>query len=534
MQEFIAKYKDEIQGTLSGFDRLVLAGTLRRLDVCQYVKSMKALRATAMEKYCLTNGIWLKDFAAHVKSVSERIKKASTKPFREANLPVIYLASPKIDKNQVARQVAQERHIEQGLVCAISATELHPTFQHRNTFLVRRQSPCHVLYHYMIHPELGWMYARLQTWFPFQIQIGLNGREWLAQQMRRNGMKFEQAGNCFLWVEDYARAQDLLQEQEKTDWVKLLNSLADQLNPLRESIFAQYPAEYSWTCRESEWATDIGFRKPETLLRLMPILVRHSTSDMRSANVLRYFGRKVNQSGEVPRSFRDTLQSDLKRRQEGDRVKFWMNGNSAKFYDKAHSDIGSVFRVETTLNNVKGFKAYRPKEGGPEEDLQWRHMRTGVADLHRRGQVSQATNERLLDALARTDDSRTVEELTASIQQPMQWQNRRVRALQPWGQDHELLTAINRGDFLIQGLRNRDLQAILYEGAPASPSEARRRSAAVSRKLRLLRAHELIKKVPKTHRYQITPVGRTVLMAIITTAKTSLQELNQLTHKAAA
>jgi len=96
------------------------------------------------------------------------------------------------------------------------------------------------------------------------------------------------------------------------------------------------------------------------------------------------------------------------------------------------------------------------------------------------------------------------------------------------------LTAINRGDFLIQGLRNRDLQAILYEGAPASPSEARRRSAAVSRKLRLLRAHELIKKVPKTHRYEITPVGRTVLMAIITTAKTSLQELNQLTHKAAA
>jgi hypothetical protein len=77
MNEFIAKYKEEIQGTLTGFDRLVLAGTLRRLDVCQYVKSMKALRATAMEKYCFTNEIWLKDFAAHVKSVSERIKKGT-------------------------------------------------------------------------------------------------------------------------------------------------------------------------------------------------------------------------------------------------------------------------------------------------------------------------------------------------------------------------------------------------------------------------------------------------------------------------
>ena len=533
MQEFIAKYKDEIQGTLTGFDRLVLGGTLRRLDVSQYVESMKALRAITMEQYCLSNRIWLKDFAAHVKSVSERIKRASTQPFRDRNLPVIYLPSAKVDKNQVARQVASERKIQEGAVCVISATELHSTFQHRKTFLIRREAPCHVLYHYMIHPEVGWMYARLQTWFPFQIQVGWNGREWLAQQMRRVGIRFQQAGNCFLWVEDYARAQALLDQQLQTDWVRLLNSLADQLNPLREAIFEKYPAEYYWTCRESEWASDIGFGKPESLLRLMPILVRHSTIDMQSANVLRYFGRKVNRSGEIPRSFRDTLPSDLKRRQEGDRVKFRMNGNSAKFYDKAHSDIGSVFRVETTLNNVKGFKAYRPKEGGPEEDLQWRHLRTGVADLHRRAQVSQATNERLLDALARTDDSRTVEELTACIQQPTQWKRRRVRALRPWGEDHDLLKAINRGDFLIHGLRNRDLQAILYEQPATSAREKRRHSAAISRKLRMLRAHALIQKVPHTHRYQVTPAGRTVLMTVLTAAQTSLHQLNQLTQKAA-
>jgi len=495
---------------------------------------MKVLRAIAMEKYCLTNHVWLKDFAAHVKSVSERIKKASTQTFRDRGLPVIYLPSPQVDKNQVARQVAQERKITEGLVCVISATEVHPTFQHRKTFLVRRESPCHVLYHYMIHPEVGWMYARLQTWFPFQIQVGLNGREWLAQQMRRAGMQFQQAGNCFLWVEDYLRAQALLDEQLQTDWAKLLNSLADQLNPLRASIFAEYPAEYYWTCRESEWATDIRFDKSETLQRLMPILVRHSVIDMQSAHVMRYFGRKVNLSGEIPRSFRGTLQSDLKRREEGDRVKFRLNGNSAKFYDKAYSDIGSIFRAETTLNHLAGFKAYRPKEGGPQDDLQWRHLRTGVADLHRRGQISQATNERLLDALARTDDSRTVEELTADIQQPAPWKGRRLRALQPWGQDHALLKAIARGDFLLQGLRNRDLQAILYDHPAASSIEARRRSAALSRKLRMLRAHSLLQKVPKTHRYQITGAGRTVLMAILTTAHTSLHELNQLTQKAAA
>ena len=109
-----------------------------------------------------------------------------------------------------------------------------------------------------------------------------------------------------------------------------------------------------------------------------------------------------------------------------------------------------------------------------------------------------------------------------------------MRALQPWGGDYELLKAIGRGDFLLQGLRNRDLQAVLYDRPAASPMETRRRSAAISRKLRMLRAHSLIQKIPKTHRYQVTANGRTVLLAILTTAHTSLHELNQLNQKAAA
>jgi hypothetical protein len=52
---------------------------------------------------------------------------------------------------------------------------------------MRRVRPCHVLYHYQIHGELGWMHARIQTWFPFNIQVGLNGREWLSGKWTRRG-----------------------------------------------------------------------------------------------------------------------------------------------------------------------------------------------------------------------------------------------------------------------------------------------------------------------------------------------------------
>jgi hypothetical protein len=84
------------------------------------------------------------------------------------------------------------------------------------------------------------MYARIQTWFPFNIQVGLNGREWLARQMDQERLKYRQQGNCFVWIEDYAQAQKLLDRQLETKWAELLNGFGGQLNPLHESIFAKY------------------------------------------------------------------------------------------------------------------------------------------------------------------------------------------------------------------------------------------------------------------------------------------------------
>jgi hypothetical protein len=223
------------------------------------------------------------------------------------------------------------------------------------------------------------------------------------------------------------------------------------------------------------------------------------------------------------------VKTDLREYREGERVKYTLGGNTAKFYDKAYSEWGQVLRVaETTINNVAGLREYRAAEGGPAEDLQWRPLRKGVAGLYRRAEISQHTNERLADALASVDDSRTVEELTAAIQAATRWNGRRVRGLRPWGEDQELLAAINRGEFLITGLRNRDLQKLLYSTEASSPAERRRRSAAVSRKLRMLRAHGLIQKVPRTHRYQVQTSARAILVAVLTTARTSVHQLNQL------
>jgi len=149
-----------------------------------------------------------------------------------------------------------------------------------------------------------------------------------------------------------------------------------------------------------------------------------------------------------------------------------------------------------------------------------------LADLHRRAAVSGKALDCYCDALAAVDDSTTLQQLTASLERRIRWHGKPVRALHPFSpEDHALLLAINRGEFAINGLRNRDLQALLYQDSPNSPKEKRKRSAAVSRKLRILRAHKLIHKLSHTHRYQVTDHGRLVLNAILSAHHMTTQRL---------
>ncbi len=182
MQQFIEKFQDHINGMLTGFHRLVFRGSLRRLNFGYWDGKWGAVVAQGMEEYLWQNKILFKDYAQHVKQVSEQLKDASWKPFRERGLPIVLLRSPSVDKEALARSIAAKNQISSGLVCGLSALEPSPTFEHRGKNIIRRERPCHVLYHYQIHPQVGWSYARLQTWFPFNIQIGINGRNgWPAK-----------------------------------------------------------------------------------------------------------------------------------------------------------------------------------------------------------------------------------------------------------------------------------------------------------------------------------------------------------------
>jgi hypothetical protein len=301
----------------------------------------------------------------------------------------------------------------------------------------------------------------------------------------------------------------------------LLNRLLGQVFPAQASLFGPHEMSYYWSAQETEWATDVLFRSPESLASLFPGWKRHAMTHFASGDVLRFLGR----CPAVRRYTTSEIASTLKTRPEGTRVRHGINGNSVKMYDKQ----GSVLRVETTINNPRDMKVFRHKEGEPRGRKSWQRLRKGVADLHRRAQISQNSNARYLEALAVVEHSEPLGQTVAALCQPTTYQGRRVRALQPLhAPDMQLLQAVCRGEFLLNGFRNRDLRPLLFSTAVVSAEEAKRQSAKITRQLRMLRAHGLIQRMGDTHRYQITPKGRTSITAILAAQQASTRQLTQM------
>ena len=152
-----------------------------------------------------------------------------------------------------------------------------------------------------------------------------------------------------------------------------------------------------------------------------------------------------------------------------------------------------------------------------------------MADIHRRAQVSQTANERYLEGLATVEHTQPLQDLLEPLGRRVTEPGnggRKLRGLTPLvGPDATLLEAVGRPEFMVNGLRNRDLVTALAGPLATDATERKRRSARVSRQLRLLRAHGLLRKMPNTHRYQVTDRGRLILTALGAARHASTQKL---------
>lgn len=513
MQRFLSKFGSVVTGVLSGFDRLVFRGTLRSLS---YVNGVVG--------YLLDRGVRFLDYKEFVEAQTGKLIDSSLEAARQTGRPIQWLRSSSISKEEVARAIAQQDQVRGGLICVLKSLEPCYTFSLRRDREKKKaqiqadKRKCLFLYHYWDDPQFGHMGARIQTWLPYPIQVWVNGREWLARQLDQAGIGYVRADNCFPWIEDVEAAQRLMNEQLKTAWPPVLESIARQLNPAHAEMVGA-ASRYYWSTYQSEWATDVMFDSAEVLAPIYPKLVRGAILSFGAEQVLRYV-RDVQWQG----TYQQRILSDQRRREEGVRIKHWVGQNSLKMYDKS----GGILRVESTINNPAEFRSYRTPEGRPEQEKQWLPMRRSTADLHRRAEVSHAATERYLDALSDLEVDQTLGQVIDGICRPKRWKKHCVRALRPWSpEDHALLSAIARGEFAINGLRNRDLRLLLH-GTSHDAQQTRRLAGRVTRQLRLLRAHGLIRKIPHTQRYLLTEKGQRLTSTVLQANSVPLKELTRL------
>jgi hypothetical protein len=518
MKHFLQRFSLLVAGVLQGFDRVVFKG---KLPVLYAPEGMNALLRA--------NRVLFKDFKPYADGVTAQVIDASLLAQAKALGRFRYLNSGQIDKEQVARQIAAEHKVRQGLVCVLQCVEPCWTFDRAKTkdgllTIQGERGKCSHFYHYYLHPQFGWLYVRLQTWFPFEIQVGLNGREWLARQMDQQQLPYLRSDNKFLWVQDWQRAQQLFDAQLQTDWVKELDALQQQVHPVHPVHLGRMPLKYNWTVFQSEWATDVAFRSQDVLAEWFDRWLRQALLSYDSVDLLRFYGR----SGKIFPKGRMRIETSVHDHYQGKRIKHWLDHNSLKLYTHYN-----VLRPETTINRAEDLRVWRTTQHDPQGQPTWRPLRRSVVDVPERAAFSQQANERYLEALATTTETRTVkalvEPLTRRVVEPRRPSDlppRHVRGLNPLAADDAaLLTAISDPKWMIAGLRNRDLVAALYPAATEDAQERRRRSARVTRLLRLLRAHGLLQKIPGTHRYQVGSEARVQIQALLACRNANPDEL---------
>jgi hypothetical protein len=474
--------------------------------------------------------VLLKDFGAYATGLSTRIRGAAHAFAARERRPVRYLYSTALSKEELARDLAQRDRVRDGLIGVFDCVEPCLTYFIRGDraaqrlHLELRPGKCLHHYFYFQHAEFGLMHLRVQSWFPFQVTVCLNGRQWLARQLTREGVRFVQRDNSFLAIEDLARAQRLADQQGRVRLDAALQPLLTQCHPLAPELCRPLNLSYYWSIDQSEYATDVMFKTPAGLARIYPRLVQHGIQHCGSVDVLRFLGRIVPAHGRVHRLFKGEVETSLHDRPEGVRLKHFAAGNSIKLYDKH----GQVLRVETTINYPEAFRVYRKPEGRPRVRKTWRPLRKGVADLARRAQVCSAANDRYLDALADVPTGAAAHEVARPVCRSVIRRTRRYRALNPWSAaDATLLQTIARGEWTVNGLRHRDLRAALYPNLRDS-AQRHRHAGRITRLLALLRAHGLIRKVTGTHRYIVTPLGRQIVTTLLAAQHASVEQLLKL------
>lgn len=483
MQTLIERHNSKIKGTISCFDRIILTGTIP--GICY---------ADGMTKLLFKKNIRIFDYTDFVEPIREQIRLNAEKLAEENGLEIDFIRKKNFRKEDRINEIIRQRGTHPGLVHIFSAMEActaykpwHNKKTHK-TYLKTTSGKCLHYYFYFITEELGLCYLRVPTWAPFRLQFYCNGHNILASKLNRKNIDSQMLDNVFVQIDDFEKAQKLADDIKVKRIHKQLDKIARKYCP----VIRHFVNGYHWSIMQVEYATDIIFKKKGDLKPIYDEIIRTAIHSVKPENIATFLGRKLHAN------YQDQMGSNFSTRIEGTCIKHRMGKVAVKMYDK----FGIVLRIETVANDVSFFKHHRRVD---HRDGTW-EMKTAplkkyIYSLPTLIELMKASNRRYIEFISAIEDpSGSIKDLN-KISRPVRENDRSYRGFNLFdGDDLELFCAIIHGEFNISGFSNKSLRKVIKD----------KNGNQISRLLKRLRKHGLIKKIGNTYKYYLTALGRKI------------------------
>ena len=485
MMELITeRYQEKISGVLSCYDRVIVTGTIP--GICF---------ADGMTSYLYSKGISIFDYPKFAEPYKNKLRENAEKLAKENGIAIEFVKNSKARKEDIVRKAIEKNGKKEGLLHILSAMEMCPTYQPWHdkqtgkTFLKGATSKCLHYYFYFQDEELGYGYIRVPTWCPFRLQIYFNGHGLLANELKRQNIQYSMVDNAFDYISDFKKAQELSDSMK----IEKLHKILDRLAKIYCPVYQDFGQVYHWSIMQAEYSTDIIFKSKELLKPIYDELIKVAIHTVKPDHIATFLGQKLHgkYEGEIGNNYNVRI--------EGSKIKHTMGEASIKIYDK----FGKILRIETTINNVSFFKHYRTvehRDGTTSKKLA--SLKKNIYSLSFLQEHLMAANRRYLEFISAIEDHNVGRSNLKKLTQPTVENNRTYKGFNVFDEkDFDVLNTILRGEFNINGFRSKHIKKLI----------AAKSSSEITRILKRLRLHGIIKKIGKSYKYYVTTFGKMVV-----------------------
>jgi len=484
---FLEKYDSKIQGVFSCFDRVLIKGTLHSVS-----------HAGAMTNLLYRRDVLLKNVQSFMSPYREAVRERAQSIARQWDIEIEFVRKSHARKEDIVQRHLEQRGVESGLVCILSAMEGCKTYQYRydkktgRSYLQMTTGKCLHYYYYFIDPEFGLCHLRVPTWCPFRLQFYFNGHNWLVRQLDKQEITYELTDNVFTMLSDFEGAQTISDQFSVKALQNCIERYADLYCPVAKDLCE---FGYHWTIMQAEYATDIVFKDDKTLSKIYDGLLNKVLHSVQPDDVAKFLGRKAMHG----KNNLEVLSSCKYTRPQMRRIKHQMGANSVKMYDKYEK----VLRIETTTNNPSQFYHYRSvvhRDGTSTSKVA--PVKKSIYSLKALKDIMGDCNKRYLKYIAAFDEPTIGKKRLQKVSRKSTVNQRNYKGFNFFDeQDAAILKSIASGEFILNGFRNKHLKEKLADKSTGQ----------ISRIIKRLRVKGLIKKAGKSYRYYLTTLGQKII-----------------------